>query len=140
MHGTSLVVLDPALTLVVDVFPCEDGHAQVHALRDQVLAVVAACDLSIEDRDSCTLGFMRGVARRDDCFVARQHRNLPWEAVTDLGFAGVCDDVDVREQKIRLVDPESDASLVVRRLELLASPFPTPGTRATVNFVSSRSS
>ena len=28
LPGKSLVVLDPALMLAVDVFPCEDGHAQ----------------------------------------------------------------------------------------------------------------
>ncbi len=32
LPGQSLVVLDPELRLVVDVIPCEDGHAQERSL------------------------------------------------------------------------------------------------------------
>ena len=32
LPGKSLVVLDPALRLAVDIFPCEDGHAQERRL------------------------------------------------------------------------------------------------------------
>ena len=37
LAGKSLVVLDPALGLAVDIFPCEDGHAQERRLFGQVL-------------------------------------------------------------------------------------------------------
>lgn len=40
----SLVVLDPALMLAVDVFPCEDGHAQERSLFDEVLRTVEEDD------------------------------------------------------------------------------------------------
>ena len=43
-YGKSRVVLDPALMLAIDVFPCEDGHTQERALLDPVLATVAAND------------------------------------------------------------------------------------------------
>ncbi len=123
LPGKSLVVLDPALMLAIDVFPCEDGHTQERALLDQVLATVAANDLWIEDRNFCTLGFLFGIAEREACFVVRQHQNLPWAAVTELEFAGVSDDVEVWEQKVRLDNPETGAILIVRRLELR---LPTP--------------
>jgi hypothetical protein len=123
LPGKSLVVLDPALMLAVDVFPCEDGHTQERALLDQVLATVEPKDLWIEDRNFCTLGFLFGIAERQACFVVRQHQNLPWEAVTELEYAGVSDDVEVWEQKIRLDNPETGETLVVRRLELR---LPTP--------------
>ena len=62
LPGKSLVVLDSALMLAIDVFPCEDGHAQERALLDQVLATVEANDGWIEDRNFCTLGFLFGIA------------------------------------------------------------------------------
>jgi IS4 transposase len=123
LPGKSLVVLDPALMLAIDVFPCEDGHTQERALLDQVLATVEANDVWIEDRNFCTLGFLFGIAARQACFVVRQHQNLPWEPVTELEYAGVNDGVEVWEQKIRLANPETGEALLVRRLELrLPSP------------------
>ena len=40
--GTTLNVLDPQRSLVVDVFLCEDGHAQEWSLLPQVLERVQA--------------------------------------------------------------------------------------------------
>ncbi len=37
LPGKSLVVYDPVLGIPVDVFPCEDGHAQERSLLNQVL-------------------------------------------------------------------------------------------------------
>jgi Transposase DDE domain len=123
LPGKSLVVLDPALMLAIDVFPCEDGHTQERALLDQVLATVETNDVWIEDRNFCTLGFLFGIAARQACFVVRQHQNLPWEAVTELEYAGVNDDVEVWEQKVRLDNHETGETMIVRRLELR---LPTP--------------
>jgi len=123
LPGKSLVVLDPALMLAIDVFPCEDGHTQERALLDQVLATVEANDVWIEDRNFCTLGFLFGIAERQACFVVRQHQNLPWQAVTEREYAGVNGDVEVWEQKVRLDNPETSETLILRRLELR---LPTP--------------
>lgn len=123
LPGKSLVVLDPALMLATDVFPCEDGHTQERALLDQVLATVEAKDVWIEDRNFCTLGFVCGIARRQGYFVVRQHQNMPWEAVSALEYAGVNEDVEVGEQSVRWDDPETGDPLSVRRLELR---LPTP--------------
>jgi|SRR5271155_4174895 len=118
LPGKSLVVLDPALALVIDVFPCEDGHTQERALLDQVLATVEPNDLWIEDRNFCTLKFLFGVAARQAAFVVRQHQNLPWEPVTELEFAGECDSGELREQQVRLKHPDTGEELLVRRVEL----------------------
>lgn len=118
LPGKSLVVLDPALTLVIDVFPCEDGHTQERALLDRVLPTVEPNDLWIEDRNFCTLKFLFGVAAREACFVVRQHQHLPWEAVTELEYAGECDSGEVWEQRVRVRHPDSGAELLVRRVEL----------------------
>ena len=92
-------------------------------MLDQVLATVEANDVWIEDRNFCTLGFLFGIAERQACFVVRQHQNLPWAAVTELEYAGESDDVEVWEQKVRLDNPETGETLIVRRLELR---LPTP--------------
>ena len=118
LPGKSLVVLDPALALVIDVFPCEDGHAQERALLDEVLPTVEPNDLWIEDRNFCTLKFLFGVAGRQAAFVVREHQNLPWEAVTELEYAGECDSGELWEQQVRLAHPQTGAELLVRRVEL----------------------
>ena len=46
LPGQSLVVLDPSLMLAVDVFPCEDGHAQERSLFDEVLPTVEEMELT----------------------------------------------------------------------------------------------
>lgn len=118
LPGKSLVVLDPARMLVADVFPCEDGHTQERALLEQVLPTVAANDLWIGDRDFCTLKFLFGVATRQARFVVRQHRNLPWQADSDLDYAGECDSGELWEQRVRVEHPETGEELFVRRVEL----------------------
>jgi hypothetical protein len=54
LPGKSLVVLDPALGLAIDIFPCEDGHAQERSLLPEVLETVEAGDLWMGDRNLCT--------------------------------------------------------------------------------------
>lgn len=88
LPGKSLVVLDPALKLVVDVFPCEDGHAQERSLLDQVIKTVEPDDCWIEDRNFCTLNFLFGLEQRDAYFVVRQHQNLPWRPVGRMKKVG----------------------------------------------------
>ncbi len=61
LPGKSLVVLDQALGLATDIFPCEDGHAQERSLLPEVLETVAASDLWIGDRNFCTTGFIFGI-------------------------------------------------------------------------------
>src|SRR5512133_942500 len=58
LPGQSLVVLDPATMLVIDVVPCEDAHAQERSLIDQVLPGVEPGDLWIADRNFWALPFL----------------------------------------------------------------------------------
>ncbi len=58
LPGKSLVVLDQALGLATDIFPCEDGHAQERSLLPEVLETVEAADLWIGDRNFCTTEFI----------------------------------------------------------------------------------
>src|SRR5208282_5103916 len=78
LPGQALVVLDPARMLAIDVFPCEDAHAQERSLLAAVLETVREGDLWIADRNFCTAGFLCGIARRKSHFVIRQHGKLSW--------------------------------------------------------------
>lgn len=103
LPGHALVILDPALMLAIDVFACEDGHAQERSLLSRVLATVMSGDLWIADRNFCTLGFLFGLHWRGGSFVIRQHGLLPWQARTEMVFAGDSETGAVFEQSVQLI-------------------------------------
>ncbi len=98
LPGKSLVVLDPALGLAIDIFPCEDGYTQERALLSEVLATVEAGDLWIEDRNFCTTGFIFGIDDQQAFFLVRQHQNLPWIAESELVWSGHTEGGEVFDQ------------------------------------------
>mgnify|MGYP001609233517 CR=1 FL=1 len=73
LPGQSLVMLDPSLMLATDVILCEDGHAQERSLTDELLALVAARDAILADRNFCTARLLWGIAKRLAFFIIRQH-------------------------------------------------------------------
>lgn len=115
LPGKSLVVLDPALGLAIDVIPCEDGHAQERSLFAQVLDTVESNDLWIEDRNFCTLGFLFGVAQRGGFVLVRQHKGLPWQAQSALCYLGRTSTGRVYEQQVEISD-EDGRTLRLRRI------------------------
>jgi len=48
---------------VIDVIPCEDGHAQERSLFNQILAQVQPQQVWIADRNFCTAGFLHTIAQ-----------------------------------------------------------------------------
>jgi len=125
LPGQCLAVLDPALMLITDVIPCEDAHTQERALLDQVLPLVQPGDVWIDDRNFCTVDFLRGTARRGAFFVVRRHGNLTVqtegevspEVETDTGWVSeqpgwICRDgqrlLEVRVVRVRLKQPTED--------------------------------
>jgi IS4 transposase len=117
--GQALVVLDPRLMVATEVVPCEDGHAQERSLLDQILALVAAKDLWIADRNSCTTDFLFGIARRDGFFVIRQHAStLHWEFVGKRRACGRIETGKVYEQTIRASNDAGEV-LFLRRITVL---------------------
>lgn len=114
LPGQALAVLDPDLRLVVDVFPCEDGHAQERSLLDQVLPSVRLKDLWIADRNFCTLGFLFGIAKRKGRFVIRHHANLPFKKLGRRKFVGPTETGRVFEQKVSMTDPETGCTMSIR--------------------------
>lgn len=102
LPGKSLVVFDPKLNLVRDVFLCEDGHQQERTLFPQWLATVEAQQLWIADRNMSTLGVVLGLHERQASFVIRQHQCLPWKAVSELQPVGSSETGEVFEQAIEI--------------------------------------
>lgn len=125
LPGQCLAVLDPAMMLVSDVIPCEDGHTQERALLDQVLPLVQEGDVWIEDRNFCTVDFLLGVNQRQAFWVVRRHGNLTVEpqdeftaeVETETGWASgrkvwVCREdqrlLEARLVRVRLKQPTED--------------------------------
>jgi hypothetical protein len=82
LPGQCLVVLDPEWMLATDVIPCEDGHAQERSLTDEILALVQANDVWLDDRNFCTARLLFGIAEREAFFLTRQHGSSPsWRAI-----------------------------------------------------------
>ena len=115
LPGQALVVLDPALQLAIDVFACEDGHAQERSLIPRVLKTVKPKDLWIEDRNFCTLGFLFGIHVRGAFFAVRQHANLPWTGLGELRPVGESETGKVFEQPIQVVLNDS-LKIILRRI------------------------
>ncbi|MDB5306760.1 MAG: Transposase domain protein [Gemmataceae bacterium] len=84
LPGQAVVVLGPALGLALDVVVSEDGHAQERSLLDPLLAIVAARDVWVADRNFCTTGLVFGIAGRGGFFVLRRHAStLTWDRGPD---------------------------------------------------------
>jgi IS4 transposase len=116
LPGQALVVLDPRMMLATDVILCEDGHAQERLLLDQVLEIVRAGDLWIEDRNFCTTSFLFGIAGRAASFVVRQHAStLHWEFAGKRRACGRIDAGRVFEQTIRATNDAGEV-LILRRI------------------------
>jgi len=116
LPGQCLVVLDPQTKLAVDVFPCEDGHAQERSLLPAVLETVNRGDLWIADRNFCTLDFLTGINRRRAHFVIRQHAALPCQLVGKRRKLGRSETGVVFEQAVQLLDSDGTPGITLRRV------------------------
>src|SRR5262249_43281967 len=115
--GKSLVVYEPALGLVSDVFPCEDGHAQERSLFGAVLATVHEGDLWIQDRNFCTWAFLCEIDSRGASFITRQHARLAFETVNVLRAVGRLETGHVAEQRVQVRDAQGGTHLF-RRIQV----------------------
>ena len=119
LPGHTLVVLDPQLMLVIDAFPCEDGHAQERSLLGQVEATVQPKDLWIDDRNFCTTGFLFGIARREGFFLVRQHAaTLTYTLVGKRKDRGRVETDRVFEQTLRATNDAGEV-LFLRRVTVV---------------------
>jgi hypothetical protein len=119
LPGQTLVLLDPELMLMVDVFPCEDGHAQERSILPSVLPAIAPGALLLADRNFCTTQFLFGLDRKKTYYVIRKHsRNLYLRKVGRRRYIGRTATGRVYEQTVILTDPETGDEQRVRRITL----------------------
>jgi hypothetical protein len=119
LPGQSLVVLDPDLMLMTDVFPWEDGHSQERIILPQVLQTVKPRQLWIADRNFCTTDFLFGIAQAKAFFVIRQHATtLTYELEGVRRKIGRCPTGMLYEQKMRLKNRAGEM-LLARRVTLV---------------------
>jgi len=126
LPGTSLGVSEPALGVVTDVFPCENGHAQERALFGAVLDTVEAGDLWIEDRHGCPRALLCESDKRGAFGVPRAHQGVPFEMVTLLRSYGRPPTGQVAQQRVWVVDAHGHKPLF-RRLRIKLNEAPRDG-------------
>lgn len=102
LPGKALVVLDPTLQLVIDVFPCEDAYTQERALLEQVIERVETKDVWVGDRNFCTANFLTSLAEKNAYFVIRQHGSLSWKSISKLQSMGKTETGELFEQQVEI--------------------------------------
>jgi IS4 transposase len=117
LPGQALVVFEPALGLVTDVFPCVDGHAQERSLLNGPAAIAEEGDLWLADRNFCVRSFLRALADRGASFVIRQHQKLTWEPAGPCYGRRRIEGSRVREQRVA-VRTDDGERLLLRRVTL----------------------
>jgi hypothetical protein len=119
LPGQALVVYEPDLSLITDVFPCQDAHAQERALLEQVLSRVRPGELWIADRNFCTTRFVFGLAERGAMLLIRQHAStLTWKLLGRRRSCGKASNGRLYEQQVQLLDKLTGRTLVLRRVTL----------------------
>ncbi len=104
LPGKSLVVYDPVSRLPIDVFPCEDGHAQERSLLKTVLMTIERADVWIADRNFCIVSFTCDIETRGAFFVIREHKKYPLQLLGKEKYIGKIETGKVYEQPISVVD------------------------------------
>jgi IS4 transposase len=118
LPGHTLVVYDPDTRLVVDVVPCEDGHAQERTLVPAVIGTVKKGQLWIADRNFSTKAIMADIHRAGGAFLIREHGASP--NPTELGVARRKEQTDsgeIYEQTVEIA-LEDGARIALRRIEV----------------------
>jgi IS4 transposase len=117
LPGHCLVVLDPQSQLIIDVFPCEDAHAQERTLLPALLDTVRRDDLLIMDRNLCTMQILLGIKGKRACFVVREHGgSLRSRLVGKRKKVGRSDTGMVYEQQLQLLDTDGTVLATLRRV------------------------
>jgi IS4 transposase len=118
LPGQALVVLDQQRMVITDVRLSEDGHAQERSMIPQVLDLVKADQLWLEDRTFCTLGLMFGMEQRGAGFVVRQHGQLQGELLGRAKRTGATRSGPVYEQAMQVRDPATGETMRIRRMTI----------------------
>jgi len=123
LPGHAVVLLDPALMLAVDVFPCPDGHASERTRLPPLLEALRPKDVLLADRNFCTTGFLWDIADRKAFFVIRQHSSsLKCELVGRRKVVGQIATGLVYEQPLRIFGRDGQTRTIRRITIVLNEP------------------
>lgn len=115
LPGQTLALLDAQRGLIVDLEPCEDGHAQERSLLPALLERLSPGTVIVADRNFCTTRFLFGMQGRGVEFIVRQHGStLTWKLLGQRRGLGRSETGAVFEQGVELTDGEQ--LLRVRRI------------------------
>jgi IS4 transposase len=115
LPGQTLALLDAQRGLIVDLEPCEDGHAQERALLPALQQRLPPKGVVVADRNFCTTKFLFGMQARGVRFVIRQHGStLNWKLLGQPRSRGRCDTGTISEQQVELTACEE--TLRLRRI------------------------
>lgn len=116
LPGQVLCVLDGDRRTIVDVFPCEDAHAQERSLVADVLDTQRPGELWIADRAYGTSLFLLQTAANGASFVVRQHAtNVRWTTAGKRRRRGRVEGGVLYEQPVKLWE-DDEKHLVARRV------------------------
>jgi hypothetical protein len=120
LPGQALAILEPQSRMIIDVIPCEDGHAQERSLFPKLEPLIEKNDLWIADRNFSTLDLMFTIADKGAFFLMRQHGALKtWTELDEEKSAGKTDTGWIYEQRISVTNPISGKSMTLRRIRLV---------------------
>jgi hypothetical protein len=101
LPGKAMVVLDPERMLILEAWPCEDGHASERSLVEPVLEWVRPGEVWIADRNLCFWAFILGLLEAKAYFVLRQHGQFSPEPLEEFRVVGRNASGVVSEQAIQ---------------------------------------
>jgi IS4 transposase len=128
LPGQALVILDPQRGLIVDMIPCEDGHAQERSLFVELVEPFGPGQLWIADRNFCTTLVIHEAAVQKACFLVRQHAGLSVAEAGRWRAVGRTDGGQVFEQPATVADGFGN-EVAVRRIRLVFDKPTADGTR-----------
>jgi IS4 transposase len=120
LPGHSLVVYDPDIDQVLDVIPCEDGHASERGLLPPALAAAKKGELWMGDRHFCTSPAIRLATMRGAAVLFREHSAQPHPTPTGTRHEiGRVPTGVVYEEPVELSAKKEEPALAMRRIELV---------------------
>jgi len=120
LPGHSLVVYDPDSDQVLDIVPCEDGHASERGLLPHALAAAGEGELWMGDRHFCTSPAIRCATGRGAAVLFREHGAHPNPTSTGARRkVGRVATGEVYEEAVELAATKEEPALALRRVEIV---------------------
>ena len=128
LPGHSLVVFDPDAGVVIDLVPCEDGHASERGLLAPLLAAAKPGELWIGDRLFCTRAAILSAHARGAAVLFRETSVNPNPtSIGDRRRVGRIETGTVYEQSVTIPTEDGANVLKLRRIEVVLDTPTTDG-------------